>query len=95
MATSSAAPWYDPNTEKSRLLAALDQTRRLCCNSGELLACARVSVAVFTLLEAIKDAIDDYAEYEMGHREYFLGPATQRRVQAHLNTCAFRLCPDL
>lgn len=34
-------PWYDPNTEKSRLLAALDQTRRLVCNSEELLACAK------------------------------------------------------
>ena len=36
------------------------------------------------MLEAIKEAIDDYAECEMGHREILLGPATQRRVQAHV-----------
>jgi hypothetical protein len=66
------SPWYDPNTEKSRLLAALEQTRHLCCNSAELLACARRQ-GRFQLLEQIKEAIDDYAEHEMGHREYFWG----------------------
>jgi hypothetical protein len=60
-------PWYDPNTETSRLLAALEQTRRLCCNSEER---RRDSYA---LLQKIKEAIDDYAECEMEHREYFWG----------------------
>jgi hypothetical protein len=27
----------------------------------------------YELLQAIKDAIDDYAECEMGHREFFWG----------------------
>jgi hypothetical protein len=64
--------WYDPNTETSRLLASLEQTRRLCCNSAETLACARHRGSC-ALLEAIKEAIDNYAECEMGHREYFWG----------------------
>ena len=66
------SPGYDPNTEESRLLAALDETRRLYCNSAELLACARRQSS-YALLQAIKEAIDDYAECEMGHREYFWG----------------------
>jgi hypothetical protein len=66
------SPWYDPSVEKSRLLAALDKTRHLICNSEELLACARKQRS-YLLLEAIKELIDDYAESEMGHREYFWG----------------------
>jgi hypothetical protein len=66
------SPWYDPVTEKSRLLAALDQLRRLCCSSEELLACARIPGS-FELLGRLKHAIDDYAENETGHREYFWG----------------------
>ena len=65
------SPWYDPSTETSRLLAALDQTRRLACTSAEILPCTR-QPGSYALLEAIKEAIDDYAECEMGHREYFL-----------------------
>jgi len=66
------APWYDPNTEKSRLLAALERTWSLCNNSEELHQCARKERS-FLLLQAIKQAINDYAECEMGHREYFWG----------------------
>jgi hypothetical protein len=66
------SPWYDPTTETSRLLAALDETRHFCCNSAELLACAKKQ-GCYALLQAIKEAIDDYAEREMGHREYFWG----------------------
>ncbi len=69
---SKRSPWYDPKTEQSRLLAALDDVRRLCCNSEEALACARRPSSLL-LLEAIKSAIDDYAECEMGYREYFWG----------------------
>jgi hypothetical protein len=66
------SPWYDPNAEKSRLLAALDQTRRLCCNSEEVMPLARKRDS-YALLQKIKEAIDDYAECEMGHREFFWG----------------------
>ena len=33
-----------------------------------------------SLIEAIKKAIDDYAECEMGHREYFWGRPHKRGV---------------
>ena len=63
-------PWYDPETEKSRLLAALSETRRLCCSAEQTLPHV-LRPGSFMLLQAIKDAIDNYAECEMGHREYF------------------------
>jgi hypothetical protein len=66
------SPRFDPNTETSRLLAALDQTRRLTCTSEEILPCARQRGS-YALLQAIKEAIDDYAQCEMGHRDYFWG----------------------
>ena len=65
-------PWYDPNTETSRLLAALDQTRRLCNNAAEVMPFGRAPGSLM-LLEALKEAIDNYAECEMGYREYFWG----------------------
>ena len=63
---NNRSPWHDPNTEKSRLFSALDQTRRYCCSSEELMACARRQGRF-----QLREAIDDYAECEMGHREYF------------------------
>jgi hypothetical protein len=71
-AMNNRSPWYDPNTEKSRLLAALDQAQRFCCNSEELITCARRQGS-YALLRAIKEAIDEYAECEMGHRDYLWG----------------------
>jgi hypothetical protein len=68
----SRLPFYDPRNEKSRLLAALAETRHLCTRAEEVLPCARVPGSLL-LIEAIKSAIDDYAEREMGHREYFWG----------------------
>jgi hypothetical protein len=65
-------PWYDPDTEKSRLLAALDQTRRLCTRADEVMPCAKQPGSLL-LIDAIKSAIDDYAELETGHRDYFWG----------------------
>jgi hypothetical protein len=65
-------PWYDPNTETSRLSATLEQTRRLCNNAAEVMPSARAPGSLM-LIEAIKVAIDNYAECEMGHREYFWG----------------------
>jgi hypothetical protein len=64
------SPWYDPSTEKSRLLAALEQTRHFCCMAEETLPYTRAPGS-YTAMEAIKQAIDDWAECEMGHRGYF------------------------
>jgi hypothetical protein len=66
------SPWYDPSTEKSRLLAALEQTRHFCCMAVETLPYARAPGS-YAAMEAIKQAIDDWAECEMGHRGYFWG----------------------
>ena len=65
-------PWYDPETEKSRLLKALDEARRLCCSAQETVPHTTMPGS-FMALQAIKDAIDDYAERQMGHREFFWG----------------------
>jgi hypothetical protein len=69
---SHRSAYYDPETEKSRLLASLDQTRRLCTRAAEVLPHARQPRS-FALIAAVKSAIDDYAEHEMGSREYFWG----------------------
>ena len=71
-AVNKRSPWYDPNTEKSRLLAALEQVWHLSNNSEEVMPCARTPQG-YAALQAIKEAINDYAELEMGHREYFWG----------------------
>src|ERR1700743_625294 len=65
-------PWYDPETEKSRLLKALDEVRRLCCSAQETIPHTTMPGS-FMALQAIKDAVDSYAECQMGHREYFWG----------------------
>ena len=64
------AHWYDPETEKSRLLAALSDVRRLTC-SAEQTVPLTIRPGSFMLLQAIRDAIDNYAECEMESREYF------------------------
>jgi hypothetical protein len=66
------AHWYDPEAEKSRLLSALSDVRRLAC-SAEQTVPLTLRPGSFMLLQAICDAIDDYAECEMGSREYFWG----------------------
>ena len=76
------SPWYDPNTEKSRLLAALEQTRRFCCMSEEIMSCEK-QPGSYVLLQAIKQAIDNYAECEMGHREYFWAARTAQGASKH------------
>ena len=40
--------------------------------SEEIMPCVK-QPGSYALLQAIKEAIDDYAEREMGHREYFWG----------------------
>jgi hypothetical protein len=66
------SPWYDPSTKKLRLLAALEQVWPLSNNAEEVVPCARTPQG-YAALQKIKEAIDDYAELEMGHREYFGG----------------------
>jgi hypothetical protein len=80
------SPWYDANTETSRLLAALEQPAAF-CNSSELLSCARKQHS-YVLLQAIKEAIDDYAQCEMGHREYFWGRPRSAVASTHEATRA-------
>jgi hypothetical protein len=58
--------WYDPSLNTSELMAELYKVRRMCTrqiggHNGES----------FDRVQAIKNAIDDYAELETGNREYF------------------------
>lgn len=65
-------PWFNPETEKSRLMAALSEARRLCCSAEQTVPHTTVPGS-FMALQAIKGAIDNYADLQMGHREYFWG----------------------
>jgi hypothetical protein len=44
---------------------------RLCCTRAEFTTPFMKEVGSFQCLEAIERAIDDFAENEMGHREFF------------------------
>ncbi len=63
-------PWYNPDTEAARFLAALSQVRHLCTRAEETLPYT-TEPGAYIFVHAIMSAIDDYAEKEMGHREYF------------------------
>jgi hypothetical protein len=65
-------PWHDPDTEKSRPLAALSETQRLCCSAEQKLPHTTMPGSHMAL-QAIRKAIDDYAACQIGHREYFWG----------------------
>jgi hypothetical protein len=69
MSTSS---WYGPNAVTSPFLTALAEIRPICTRAEEVLPYVRVPGSLI-LIETIISAIDDYAEREMGHREYFWG----------------------
>ena len=83
-AMNTHSPWYDPNIEKSRLLA-VEQTRRFCCMSEEIMPCVKQpgSYALLQVIkpQAIKEAIDDYAEREMGTESTPKPLKTRRRAQ--------------
>jgi hypothetical protein len=70
MPTMSESAWYGPDTDPSQWLAALHRVRHLCTRAAEVMPHAKVPGSLI-LIDAIKSAIDDYAEREMGHREYF------------------------
>jgi hypothetical protein len=62
--------WYDPKTDPSEFMAALWRVRHLCTRAEAVLLRTRQPGSII-LIEAIMSAIDDYAEREMGNREYF------------------------
>jgi hypothetical protein len=64
--------WYDPETETSPFLTALAEARLECNRAEHVLPYARQPGSL-TLIEAIKSAIDDWAEREMGARDFFYG----------------------
>lgn len=64
--------WYDRNTETSPFLTALAEARLECNRSENILAHAKQPGSLI-LIEAIKSAIDDWAEREMGARYFFYG----------------------
>ena len=55
---------------RNRLLAALEEAWRLSDQAAETLRVTR-RPGSYARLRAIKEAINDYAECEMEHREYF------------------------
>jgi hypothetical protein len=60
--------WYDPETEPSQFMAAIWKVRHLCTRAEHVRATVRGSAV---LVQAIMEAIDDFAERETGNREYF------------------------
>jgi len=64
-------PWYyDPETDPAPLLNAMAELRR-CCTQAEFATPFMRERGSFQCIEAIKKAIDDFAENELGHREFF------------------------
>jgi hypothetical protein len=66
--------WYDPKTQTSRFLTALAEARHVCNKAEDVLPYVTMPASLMQI-EAIKSAIDDYAECEMGNREFFRGRA--------------------
>jgi hypothetical protein len=64
--------WYDPETQTSPLLTAMAELRRA-CNRAEWTLPHTKAPGSLMLIEAIKAAIDDWAECEMGARDFFYG----------------------
>jgi hypothetical protein len=64
------ASWYDPETETSPFLTALAEARIECNRAEHVMPYAKAPGSLL-LVEAIKSAIDDWAEREMGTRDFF------------------------
>jgi hypothetical protein len=64
--------WYDPEFHTSPFLTALAEMRRICCQAEFTVPYTR-SPGGFASVEALKDAIDAWAEHEMGARDFFYG----------------------
>jgi hypothetical protein len=63
--------WYDHNNP-SKFLAALWKVRHFCTSAEATLPHTKQPGSMM-LVDAIKSAIDDWAEHEMGARDYFWG----------------------
>jgi hypothetical protein len=64
--------WHDPTVETNPLLTALAELRHVTCRA-EFTVPYTKRPGSQAALKAIKTAIDDWAECEMGHREFFWG----------------------
>lgn len=64
--------WYDPESETNPFLTALAEARRACNQAEFVMPYAKVPGSLL-LIDSIKSAIDDWAECEMGARDYFYG----------------------
>jgi hypothetical protein len=64
------SPYYDPDTDKSPFLDSLWRVRHLCTRAEATLPHMKAPGS-FAKIETIRNAIDDYAECETGHREFF------------------------
>lgn len=67
---SKRPSWYDPDAETSPFLSAMAELRRICTRAEYVMPHTKQSGSVI-LVDAIKDAIDDWAERETGHRDFF------------------------
>ena len=64
--------WYDPAVETNPFVTALAEARRACYQAEFVMPCARAPGSLL-LVEKIAQAIDDWAEREMGTRDFFYG----------------------
>jgi len=64
--------WFDPDKNKSLLLAAMSELRFLCTRAEQTVPFTKQPGSKI-LVSAIMSAIDDYAECETGYREFFWG----------------------
>jgi hypothetical protein len=64
--------WSDPDVETSPFLTALAEARLECTRSENIVEYSKVPGSLI-LIEAIQSAIDDWAEREMGARDFFYG----------------------
>ena len=73
-------PWYyDPKTQPAPLLAAMAELR-LCCTRASMTVPFIKERGSSARIEAIMQAIDDFAECEMGARQFFWAKAHGRGV---------------
>jgi hypothetical protein len=73
------APWYDhSDTSNTRLMDAMADLRRMCCRA-EHTNPHTTKPGSFAAIEAIKLAIDEWAERETGNREFFWGGGPKAR----------------
>jgi hypothetical protein len=65
-------PFYDPALDASPFMATLDTLRRM-CTRAEVTRPNTTVPGSHAMIQCIMRAIDDFAELETGHRDYFWG----------------------